>query len=126
MVRTTEEEKALGGSSYWDCFKGSNLRRTEIAFAVWSIQAFSGLPMSAYNTYFFEQAGLPDSSAFSMSIGNSCMGIAGTILSWFLLTWFGRRTIFIGGLVTMCFILFIIGFVSLAPRPTIVRPGRKL
>ncbi|KAL6837398.1 general substrate transporter [Trichoderma camerunense] len=115
MVRTTEEEKALGGSSYWDCFKGSNLRRTEIAFAVWSIQAFSGLPMSAYNTYFFEQAGLSDSSAFSMSIGNSCMGIAGTILSWFLLTWFGRRTIFIGGLVTMCFILFIIGFVSLAP-----------
>lgn len=119
MLRTTQEEKLVGGSSYWDCFKGTNLRRTEIAFAVWSIQAFSGLPLSAYNTYFFEQAGLSSDKSFSMSIGNSCMGIAGTVLSWFLLHWFGRRTIFLWGLLVMFFVLMIIGFASLAPATNV-------
>ena len=115
MLRTTQEEKQISGASYWDCFKGSNLRRTEIAFMVWSIQVFSGLPLQGYNTYFFEQAGLSDTQAFNFSIGTFAMGLVGTALSWLLLTWFGRRSIFLGGLMVMCVIIFIIGFVSLAP-----------
>jgi SP family general alpha glucoside:H+ symporter-like MFS transporter len=115
MLRTTQEEKEVGGGSYWDCFKGTNLRRTEIAFAVWSLQAFSGLPLQSYNTYFFEQAGLSDTKAFSMSLGNYAMGAVGTALSWLLITWLGRRTIFLGGLGVMCVILFTMGFVALSP-----------
>lgn len=115
MLRTTQEENEIGGASYWDCFKGTNLRRTEIAFCAWSIQVFSGLPLQGYNTYFFEQAGLSDNVSFSFSIGTFGMGLAGTALSWFLITWFGRRTIFLGGLVLMCLLLLGIGFASLAP-----------
>ena len=117
MLRTTqaEREQQDGGSSYLDCFRGTNLRRTEIAFGVWSLQAFSGLPFSSYNTYFFEQAGLSDTKSFSMSIGNYAMGMAGTALSWLLITCIGRRTIFLSGLLVMCVILAIIGFASLAP-----------
>jgi SP family general alpha glucoside:H+ symporter-like MFS transporter len=115
MLRTTQEEAEVGGASYWDCFQGTNLRRTEIAFGVWSLQALSGLPLQSYNTYFFEQAGLSDTDSFSMSIGNYAMGAVGTALSWLLITWFGRRTIFIGGLMLMCLILFTMGFTALAP-----------
>lgn len=40
MKRTTElEVETRTGSSYWACFKGTNLRRTEIACVVWGIQA---------------------------------------------------------------------------------------
>ena len=36
-----EKKYNYGGSSYMDCFKGANLRRTEIACAVWSCQALA-------------------------------------------------------------------------------------
>ena len=36
-----ERQLKLGGS-YSDCFKGSNLRRTEIACVTWSAQAWTG------------------------------------------------------------------------------------
>lgn len=58
MVFTTELEFASEeGASYWDCFKGVNLRRTEIASFVWAIQVLCGGYMMGYSTYFFEQAG---------------------------------------------------------------------
>lgn len=115
MLRTTEEERLVGGSSYSDCLQGTNLRRTEIAFCAWGIQTFSGLPLQNYNTYFFEQAGLSNTKAFGLSIGYYAIGFMGTALSWLLITWLGRRTIFLAGLVVMCGTLLTIGFVALAP-----------
>lgn len=115
MIRTDQEERATEANSYWDCFKGVDLRRTEIAFFAWGIQIFSGLSMQPYNTYFFEQAGLSSTRAFDMSIGYSAIGFVGTVASWFLITWYGRRNIFLVGLIFMCITMFTIGFVSLAP-----------
>lgn len=43
------------GSSMWDCFKGTNLRRTEIACVVWSSQIWTQFALSS-GTYFFEVA----------------------------------------------------------------------
>lgn len=43
MVHTTAlEEKITAGSSYLDCFKGVDLRRTEIVCMCWAIQNLSG------------------------------------------------------------------------------------
>jgi SP family general alpha glucoside:H+ symporter-like MFS transporter len=41
--------------------------------------------------------------------------MTGVILAWFAMARFGRRTLFVGGLAAMSIILFIIGFVALAP-----------
>ena len=76
----------------------------------------SGLMLQGSNTYFFEQAGLSVDNAFSLTIGYYIIGFAGTVISWFLITWFGRRQIFVGGLLAMCTVLFIIGFVALSPQ----------
>ena len=39
MIHTNEYERQLTqGTTYWDCFKGTNLRRTEIACMVWISQ----------------------------------------------------------------------------------------
>lgn len=52
-------------TSYLDCFKGVNIVRTEISIMVYLIQVIGGNPLIGYANYFFEQAGLSSSDAFS-------------------------------------------------------------
>jgi SP family general alpha glucoside:H+ symporter-like MFS transporter len=49
------EEQLSVGTSYWDCFKGFELRRTEIACMVFAGQLVCGLCFAYASTYFFEQ-----------------------------------------------------------------------
>lgn len=70
IVETDRLEQELEmGSTYWDCFKGVNLRRTEISVGVYCTQVLSGIYLINYGTYFFQLAGLPTEDAFSMGIG---------------------------------------------------------
>jgi MFS transporter, SP family, general alpha glucoside:H+ symporter len=96
-----------GGSSYMDCFKGANLRRTEIACAVWSCQALCGA-LTGYAPYFFTQAGFNPSNSFSLSTGMYAMGILGGVISWVLLTVIGRRRLYISGILS-AFLLLVAG-----------------
>jgi SP family general alpha glucoside:H+ symporter-like MFS transporter len=43
------------GTTYWDCFKPINRRRTEISIGVYTIQVLSGINMAGYATYFFQR-----------------------------------------------------------------------
>lgn len=58
------EREYEASTSYLDCFKGSNLFRTEISVMVYAIQVIGGNPLIGYANYFFEQAGLPKDKAF--------------------------------------------------------------
>lgn len=49
------EEQLSVGTSYWDCFKSFERRRTEIACAVFGGQLVCGLCFAYASTYFFEQ-----------------------------------------------------------------------
>lgn len=49
------EQEMQAGSTYRDCFKKINLRRTEIAIGVYAIQVLSGIYLVIYATYFFER-----------------------------------------------------------------------
>ena len=43
MRLTNEQEKAVSeGTTYWDCFKGVDLRRTEVACLTWACQNMCG------------------------------------------------------------------------------------
>ncbi|KAF2112399.1 maltose permease MAL61 [Lophiotrema nucula] len=117
MKHTNEMEKAASeGANYIDCFKRTDLRRTEISACVWLTQAFCGASFMGFSTYFFEQAGLDTSNAFSMSLGQYGLGAIGVFCAWFLMGHFGRRTLYIWGQVIMCAILLIIGFCGIAPK----------
>ena len=53
MVHTNElEQDMTRGTSYWDCFKGLNLRRTEITCITWAIQALCGSAFMVCNIEF--------------------------------------------------------------------------
>lgn len=117
MQHTNELEKAASsGASYWDCFKGTDLRRTEIVCMVWAIQTLCGATFMSFSTYFYQQAGLDQSSSFTFTLIQFALGGVGTILSWFLMRWFGRRTLYLVGQVTMTTLLLLIGFLGLISR----------
>jgi len=118
MQHTNEVEKHLnnGGMSYLDCFKGTDLRRTEIACMVWMTQALCGASMTGYGAYFYEQAGFNTNNAFNLAVGMYGMAIVGNILSWFWLQHVGRRKLYIWGLVCSFVILTVTGVVGTLPQ----------
>lgn len=121
MIHTNELEiQQTAGTTYWDCFKGVDLRRTELTCMTWLIQQTSGSPMMGWGTYFMEAAGLDPSNAFSLGIGQSAMGFVGTVCSWFLMPHFGRRTLYLWGQVGMFIVLIAIGGCGI---PALVKGG---
>lgn len=120
------EKEESAGTSYWDCLKGVNLRRTEIVCVVWLIQNICGSTFMGYSTNFYEQAGLAITDSFDMSMGQYTIGAVGTFLSWFVVGFAGRRTIYLWGLVALGTILFVIGFISLAHPQPVARLGHQL
>ncbi|KAJ4269719.1 hypothetical protein NW762_001387 [Fusarium torreyae] len=118
MVHTTAlEEKITAGASYWDCFKGTDRRRTEIVCMIWAIQNLSGNSFSNYSTYFLEQAGLSADKAYSFALGQYAINMAGVFGTWGLMSLgVGRRSLVLYGLCGLCSMLFIMGFLGLVPE----------
>lgn len=61
-----------------------------------------------YSTYFFEQAGLPTSQAFNLTVDQYGLAFVGTLLSWVLMSYLGRRTFYVTSLIILNTILLII------------------
>ncbi|KAH8897244.1 maltose permease MAL31 [Thozetella sp. PMI_491] len=107
------ELEVSSGTHYWDLFRGTDLRRTEIAAMVWVTQSFCGVPFMGYGVQFMKQAGLSTDSAYGMNLGQTGIGLAGCIIAWWIMTYVGRRTLYLTGLASMFVILMIIGFLGI-------------
>ncbi|KAI8634262.1 sugar transporter [Xylariaceae sp. FL1651] len=115
MVHTNRmEAEATKGATYADCFKGVNLRRTEIVCVAFAGQILSGSSFAYTPTYFFTTAGLPTAASFYLSLGAKGFGFIGTVLSWFLITYWGRRSLYISGMGSLSLILLIVGILSVS------------
>ncbi|RSH76957.1 uncharacterized protein EHS24_003895 [Apiotrichum porosum] len=113
MVRVTNLEKEhQSGTSYFDCFRGTDLRRTEIVCIAWACQILSGTQFANQPTYFFQQAGFNTANSFNLGLGVKALAFIGTCGSWVTMTFFGRRTIFLWGLGTMTLLLLLVGAVA--------------
>ncbi|KAF2744584.1 sugar transporter [Sporormia fimetaria CBS 119925] len=118
MVHTTAlEEKITAGASYLDCFKGTDLRRTEIVCMAWAIQNLSGNAFSGYSTYFLQQAGLDPARSYDFALGQYGINMGGVLGAWFLMgVGIGRRTLYFWGLCGLCAMLLVMGFLGLVPE----------
>lgn len=116
MMRYTDQvEKEISvGTSYLDCFRGVNLRRTEIACVAWVIQAACGASLMGNAAYFFQQAGLPTTISLHFTISMYTVAMIGVVISWFIMTRLGRRTIYFCGLSGLVATMLNTGFVSLS------------
>ncbi|KAF4589045.1 maltose permease [Ophiocordyceps camponoti-floridani] len=120
IVETDRLELEMeSGSTYRDCFRSVNLRRTEISIGIYCAQVLSGIYLITYGTFFFQQAGLPTDRAFDMSIGFSAVGLLGALISWFLLVGTGRRVLYVNGLAVLGLLQLLIGVLDCVPgRPS--------
>ncbi|KAK0390039.1 hypothetical protein NLU13_3612 [Sarocladium strictum] len=113
IEHTNEMEKQVKeGTTYRDCFKGIDLRRTEIVVGIWLVQTLGGQNLMGYFAYFLKQAGMDASNSFSLSMGQYALGMVGTASSWWLMTVVGRRKIHFSGLCCQFLILIIVGSLS--------------
>lgn len=119
QLTITEERLKTGSeSSYFDCFKGEDWRRTRIAAVTWLIQNITGSSLMGYSTYFYVQAGLSTTNSFTFTIIQYVLGVIGTFGSWFVSQKLGRFDIYFGGLVVNCCILFVVGGLSCSSNPS--------
>ncbi|KAI3535254.1 sugar porter family MFS transporter [Colletotrichum abscissum] len=114
MIEHTNEleKRAKEGVTYADCFKGVDLRRTEIVVGIWLVQTLGGQNLMGYFAYFLTQAGMDPGNSFSLSMGQYALGMVGTAGSWFLMSRIGRRTIHFSGLCAQFCLLLIVGCLS--------------
>ena len=120
MIHTDGIEQELAkGTSYLDCFRTTDLRRTEIACITFLGQITCGAQFAYSATYFFEQAGLSSDDSYKLNLGGTGIAFCGTIASWFLMRYFGRRQLYITGMGAMCLWLFIIGCLTLSSHSVV-------
>lgn len=113
VVHTNEIEDHSGlGSSYRDCFRGTNARRTEIVCCVWAAQNTTGVAIGGTPTYFFLQAGVSSSEAFNFATGALGLASVGVIISWYLISRFGRRALYLWPTAALTLLLLIIGVID--------------
>ncbi|GLA87649.1 hypothetical protein AtubIFM56815_002075 [Aspergillus tubingensis] len=102
-------------SSYAECFRGKNRWRTEIIAQTWG-----GNGINVQTVQFLEQAGLPEQGAFDLNlILNSQYLTFGLFCIW-LMTKFGRATIFTTGLILSDVFLVVIGVLGCVKQSTAV------
>ncbi|KAI5358645.1 putative major facilitator, sugar transporter, major facilitator superfamily [Septoria linicola] len=115
MKQVNDFEKSVGeGTSYLDCFRGVNLRRTEVTCGVWLVQTMCGATFMGYSTYFYRQAGLDVDNAFTLSLAQYSLGAIGVFVSWFMMPHVGRRRLYVVGQALLFCLLLIIGCCGIA------------
>lgn len=115
------EDSETSKASYLDCFRSSDLRRTEIGTGIVAVAQLTGVIfVVGYSTYFFELAGLSTSTSFTLSVGVSVLGLLGVVGSWFLINHTGRRPTTLYGVGFLTFLLFMIGILDVIPTKSSV------
>ncbi|KAJ4396224.1 hypothetical protein N0V93_000443 [Gnomoniopsis smithogilvyi] len=110
IVYTSELEKnETANATFIDCFKGTNLRRTEINAVVWAAQILCGNAILGYSVVFLEAAGFSEVQAFDVNISLSACYIIGGMICWLLMPRVGRATLYMGGMAFMFCCLVAIG-----------------
>ncbi|VUC27017.1 unnamed protein product [Clonostachys rosea] len=116
IIRTTNEETNLVKPSYVSAFKNTDRVRTWISIGVFACQHAVGIIfVLSFSTYFFQLAGLDTTKALDLGVGVTACGVAGNIVSWFIVNRFGRRIIFLSGMVGCTLLLLLIGVLDAVP-----------
>lgn len=116
MIEHTNEleRRVKEGVRFRDCFRGVDLRRTEVVVGIWLVQTLGGQNLMGYFSYFLTQAGMDASNSLALSMGQYALGMVGTAGSWLLMARVGRRTIHFAGLTAQLLILLVVGGLAFA------------
>ncbi|CAH0027792.1 unnamed protein product [Clonostachys rhizophaga] len=91
-----EERENNLATSYADCFRGTNLRRTIIAVGVQVLQQAQGNSFATtYLVIFLKQVGVKE--PLLINVAKMCCNFGATLLTFFLTDMLGRRPMLMGG-----------------------------
>lgn len=115
IVHTNNLEMEISaGTSYFDCFRGTERRRTEIACFAFAGQILSGSTFAYNSTYFFQQVGLDTATTYKLNVGGTALALVATLISWFaVMPYFGRRPIYLTGMCSLFVTLLAIGILNI-------------
>ncbi|KAI8628190.1 sugar transporter-domain-containing protein [Xylariaceae sp. FL1651] len=119
MTYINETEKQVTkGTAYWDCLKGTNLKRTENVCIVWLAYALSGAAIGGHGAILYQQAGISFQTIYDLSLGVTVLATITTIMVWLLLDRVGRKTTLFGGMCLILIILLTVGTLLLVITAT--------
>ncbi|KAG5368896.1 Maltose permease MAL61 [Yarrowia sp. C11] len=107
MNYTIQEEDNSG--RFIDCFRGSDLRRTEIGCLAYMVQPLSGVHLLFYVAYFLQLAGIPQNVVFKMTLGLTGLAVVASLVAPIIILQFRRRTIYLTALTVMACTLLGVG-----------------
>lgn len=99
---------------HFECFRGTNLKRTMASILVaWAQQVIGAPFVVGYSTYFLELIGIAD--AFNASVALYVLMVLASSAAFPLTEVVGRRTMLVGPQFVLCFILLLIGIMGCVP-----------
>ena len=109
------EDRMAASTTYMDCFRGANLKRSTIAMMCFICQQLVGVIfILGYSNYFFQLAGFDVGKSFQLGVGVAAIGIVGNLASLASINIVGRRLGFITGMCILTVANLIVGFCSLS------------
>lgn len=109
-ITLEKAHQETSSTSYLECFRRSNLRRTVIAVAPVFIQNISGYYfVASYLTYYAQLVGYSPQASFIISIMAQVAAFIGCVASWFLIESVGRRPLNVWGVGMTTVVLCISG-----------------
>lgn len=107
-VKKSQLESA--NTTYLDCFKGTNLKRTIVCCMPFIFCPFSGVYFTAnYTSYWFQLAGYSNSMSFKLTIAAQVCSIVGCLAATFVSDKLSRRKNLLFGTTAICVIDLLIG-----------------
>ncbi len=123
MIRTNNLEKELAkGTTYLDCFKGTDRRRTEIALMAFLGQITCGAQFACSASYFYQQADLETHYIYLLNLAGTVVAFCGTIGGCVLMKHVGHRSLYLTGMVGMSTLLLAIGCLDIGEHTDGVNP----
>ncbi|OCT49398.1 major facilitator transporter [Cladophialophora carrionii] len=107
---TLEEAETQRKSSYAECFRGTNLRRTLIGIMVFASEAMAGLGfVSNYGSLMYQYLGISDAESFRIQIGAQILSISGATIAFLISDLYGRRPMYLAGCIGLAGLLICMG-----------------
>lgn len=119
LALTLEQENSLHQmiqeTSFRDCFKGPDWRRTRIIFYANTLQQCLGVTLLANSSYFLELGGMSAANSLMVLEIGVGLGLPANVISWFAMTILGRRFILLASTISVGILWASIGVAGCFP-----------
>lgn len=110
------ERRFSAESSFMECLRGTNLRRTAIILLCMYLPQTIGATLSSNAPYFLNQTGLATDTIIMLTEIGVCMGVVSGLVNILLLGKFGRRPLMFFGVSVSCTMYLIMGIGGVVPK----------